>query len=205
MGASITIRDDLGKVRQRIDVAIADVQDFRPMFMRLRGAWEARGREMFQTQGRSTGTPWPQYEDTAEREVYRWYKAGVTGRPVQTLRPLTWPGNEVLRPSLTNTRHPLAVFDVRRTSLEAGSAVPYAGAHDRGVGRAPERMGGHVIPRRPLLRFSRPFVNAVYEAARQHALEAERVIDPQARQQPGSRGIGLTSDDVNRMMGRGAA
>jgi phage gpG-like protein len=201
-GVSLTVTDDLGRIVSRLETAIAGVDDFRPMWRRLAPAWEARGREMFRTQGRSTGSPWPQYEDTAEREFYQWYKAGILRRDVTQLRPLTWtPGREVLRPSFESVRHPAAVYDARRRTLEVGSAVPYAGDHNAGRGRAPERMGGHAIPRRPLLRFDRPFVLAVAEASREHALTAERTIDPSAKAAPGGRGIGLTSRDVNALLG----
>jgi hypothetical protein len=168
-GVSLTVTDDLGRIVSRLETAIAGVDDFRPMWRRLAPAWEARGREMFRTQGRSTGSPWPQYEDTAEREFYQWYKAGILRRDVTQLRPLTWtPGREVLRPSFESVRHPAAVYDARRRTLD---------------------------------RFDRPFVLAVAEASREHALTAERTIDPSAKAAPGGRGIGLTSRDVNALLG----
>lgn len=200
-GVSLTVTDDLGRIVSRLETAIEHVEDFRPMWRRIQPAWEARGREMFRTQGRSTGTPWPSYDQTIERAFYLPWKSGVTGRSPESLMPLRWPGNrEVLAPSLMSTRDPYAVYRYGRTRLVAGTDVPYAGNHDRGVGRAPERMGGHAIPRRPLLGFGRTFVRAVAEASREHALSAELVIDSKSRR---GRSIGLTSAEVNALRGRG--
>lgn len=199
---SFTIRDDLGQIVSRIETAVEHVNDFRPMWRRIGPAWEARGRDMFASQGRSTGTPWPSYDETSEREVYQFIKASILRQSLRTIQPLTWrPGQELLRPSLTNIRHPLALYTYGARRLEAGSLVPYAGAHDRGIGRAPEHLGGHVIPRRPLLGFGDTFVRAVAEASREHALSAEIKIDPRARR---GRSIGLTSDEVNALRRGGA-
>lgn len=139
---------------------IVGLADFRPVWPAVAKAWRRDMIQRFRSAGRSSGTPWPTYEQTDEEAYYRWYKAGVLGISQQEAnrRLLRWsPGRERLFPSLINPTHPEHIDIRRRTSWTGGTRVPYAIHHDLGIGRAPEEQGGHAIPRRRLSNVSRRF------------------------------------------------
>lgn len=140
-------------------MAVTGLDDWRPMWGAVAKAWRSDMRARFRTQGRSAGVSWPSYASTDEDAYYRYYKGGVLGVPqsvVATLL-LRWRGRERLYPSLVDESHPEHVDKRERTSWTGGTRVPYARHHDRGMGVAPERMGGHDIPRRRLVNVGRRF------------------------------------------------
>lgn len=192
-GFAISVRDDMGNVVDGIEGALIGVRDFRPLWQSLKREWYLSRRRMFHTQGRSNGTPWPQYEDTAERVRYQWIKLEMNDNHRRP--PLRWtPGRERLYPSIVTSRHPESVWDPARRSLTVGTSVPYAWRHDQGAGRAPRWAGGYAIPRRPLLALGQRFV-AVSRSRFQSlaAAIAEQV-------ESGTR-AGLSSADVRRRLG----
>lgn len=203
---SIVVRDGVtGEVRQALTGAVSTVSDFRPFWEYLRRHWERRGRDVFATRGKASNTPWPTYDQTAERQVYRYAKASIVGRSVEevTRRPLRWvDGMERLYPSLTDTAHPNAVYDTTaKLSLRAGTTAEGAANHDRGRGRAPEWAGGHAIPRRPLLRFTRLFVREVDEGLKAVAQTVSRGIESRTDPKRGSgQRIGFDSAAVDEML-----
>jgi hypothetical protein len=179
----ITFTDNFGEIESALQSAVSGVTDWTDAWELLRGPWEARGREMFASKGASTGTPWPLYKDTVERNRYVYAKASILKRKVSSLQELRWePGRERLYPSLTDTRDQFAVWDVSPLELRSGTSLGYAGSHNLGIGTAPDWAGGHVTPRRPLLGMSPQFVEdtrrmtqAIANAAAARATEGGRV------------------------------
>ena len=168
-GFSIEITNSLGEVVERIESAITSCSDFTPMWADVREPWERSRRIMYQTLGRSNGTPWPTVEETGEVDHYIWYKAAMLDLDIRDPREmnrliLRWIGDERLYPSLTNTRHRLAIWQPRPLELSMGSRAPGARNNDQGIGKAPRSMGGHDIPKRPLLTFGRGFTMFVGKA-----------------------------------------
>ena len=154
---------------------------------------------MFQSLGSSTGARWPSYDDTPEGDHYVYVKAAILGIGVSSHDVLRWaPGRERLFPSLVSTRHPLSIWSPRRRRLAMGSAVPYASNHDRGIGRAPEWAGGQAIPKRPLLRFGRYFLDKMQDAISEQAAE----LAAEFREAGDRRTVraGLSSRMVDRLL-----
>lgn len=194
-GFRLVVSDDLGNVLDGIEGAIGEVRDFRPLWQSLKREWYLSRRRMFHTQGRSNGTPWPQYEDTAERRAYRWIKPRLLSNPRFANVPLRWqPGRELLYPSIVTSRHPLSVWEPDRRTLTTGTDVPYAWRHDRGAGRAPLWAGAYGIPRRPLLVLGPRFVNVTRDKVQRAAAEVAKQIGKGAR-------VGLSSAAVRRRLG----
>jgi len=195
-GFRLVVSDDLGQVLDGIEGAIGAVRDFRPLWQSLKREWYTSRRRMFHTQGRSNGTPWPQYKDTAERWAYRWIKPRLLTNPRFANVPLRWqPGREVLYPSLVSSRHPLSVWEPTRRTLTTGTDVPYAWRHDRGAGRAPLWAGGYAIPRRPLLAMGQRFRNVTKRQVQELAADVARQLGKGAR-------VGLQQADARRRLGR---
>lgn len=104
--------------------------------------WAKSRQEMFATQGRSTGTPWPAY--TPAEKMYwlpikRWALGTKRIEPRHILRwdksPSTKAGvHERLYPSLAMVNHPEYIWSVTGNSVEMGTAVPYASNHNDGTG-----------------------------------------------------------------------
>lgn len=189
-GFSITITNNLGEVVERIEGAITLCNDFTPLWERLRLPWERSRKRMYETHGQSTGTPWPGYEQTAEAEHYVWFKAAMTEQRITSPAGLNklllrWTKNERLYPSLTNTRSRFAIWKPEKMALAMGSRAPGARNNDEGIGRAPRSMGGHDIPRRPLLTFGRDFTREVGEAVSDYAGEISIALGPRSKVRSG--------------------
>lgn len=171
-GLRLEVRDNLGDLVDVIEYAISGLDRLDrkiPKRGRFKGSdslgemwaddWLASSALHFRTQGRSNGVRWPTYDQTAEREVYEPIKASIFGRAMTRMDVLRWHGSkhgggigeDRLFRSFTRRRARGNVERIRRTSLVVGSSLPYAGRHDQGAGRAPRHLGGHAIPRRPLL------------------------------------------------------
>jgi hypothetical protein len=202
-GFTLEITDNLGNVIERIESAITMCSDFSPMWAALREPWEESRRDMYRTQGRSTGKPWPGYEDTDEAEWYVWYKAAVCGRVIQSPRDLNdlilrWTQSERLYPSLTDTRSRFAVWKAEPLSLTMGTRAPGAAKNNDGTGKAPRRMGGHAIPERKLLAFGRQFTKVVGEKQSDLAGEISRAMGDGSRIRSGL----TTAQAAARLQGR---
>lgn len=140
----------------------------------LSQAWALSRREMFLTQGSSTGARWPNYSPL-ESKYWAPVKRAVLG--VKTLDNgsiLRWsrtPANsaaasgERLYPSMGYTSHPEYVYNVRGNGVEMGTRVPYARNHDKGVGAYIRKFKRKSVviptPRRPLTRFGDKFISDV--------------------------------------------
>jgi hypothetical protein len=189
----IVVTDNMGEVVEAIEAALEGVSDFRPFWEQLRAAWEESRRAMYRTNGRSTDAPWRDYTDE-ERARYVPMKAAVINvdlrRIDQTI--LRWDGiGDRLRPSLENTRHPLAVYIVRPESLTLGTIAPGAGNHEWGQGTAPAKWGGYRIPRRRILAFGRAFAVAASVELGRFAASV------------GTRRAGFSSRELGALLRRG--
>ena len=187
----ITIRDSMtDEITRRINGAIEGLDDFRPLWRKMRPRWYQTRLSMFRSDGREYG--WPSYDQTPERERYVFAKSNITGIPVDRLRVLRWtPGRERLFPSLTNPRDPYTVYDVTRRSVAMGTAVPYAANHDAGRGRAPVWAGGHAIPRRRLVELGASYLRELRVGVGTLAAEVAREL--------GTTRAGLTSAEVDAL------
>ena len=138
----------------------------------LSQAWALSRREMFLTQGASTGATWPGYT-SMERKYWAPVKRAVLGvsrlNKGSILRWTTSPSSsgaaayERLYPSMGYPSHPEYVYSVRGNGVEMGTAVPYARNHDKGIGAYKRRFKTKTVtvptPRRPLTRFGDGFID----------------------------------------------
>ena len=174
------MRDETGAAVQTLEACIRGAGDWSGFWADKDGpiakAWAASRQQMFLTQGRSTGTPWPDYTKL-ERKYYVPVKKAVTGRAQVTKTSLLrWDGTgpepsvkERLYPAMSMTTHREFVYRVTGNEAAMGTSVPYARKHNLGLGayhrRWRTKKGVKVIavptPKRPLLEFGRPFTNAV--------------------------------------------
>lgn len=201
----IILTDPSGAVVEAMEAALSTVSDFTPLWSRLRKPWEKSRTLMFATQGQSTGTPWPGYGDTPERNIYVWWKAGVLGVDVADpadLNPflLRFVKMPRLYPSLVNTRSSRAVWIEQPRSLTMGTNVSYAANHEYGTGTAPRKFGGYDIPRRRLLSFGVGFSRDVGRQLTRFAGDVSRAMGT-----PSGQRVGLSSNRVRGMGGRGFA
>jgi hypothetical protein len=115
-------------------------------------SWRSNRKRMFETAGAYVGTPWLSYDQTAERDWYKYYKAIVynNDRPLTLFDVLRWRGSDILMRSFTEKTSPHYFEERSPLMLALGSSLRYADNHNRGVGVAPSRLGGHPIPWRPL-------------------------------------------------------
>jgi hypothetical protein len=118
-GFNITITDNLGNVIERIESAITECSDFRPLWETLRRPWEDSRETMYDTQGKSTGSPWLGYEETDEADWYVWWKAAVTDQVIESPEDLN---------------HLLFSFGRQFTQAVAARQSDFAGAISRSLG-----------------------------------------------------------------------
>ena len=121
-------------------------------------SWRSNRKRMFETAGAHAGTPWLSYDQTAERDWYKYYKAIVynNDRPLTLFDVLRWRGSDILMRSFTEKTSPFYFEERSPLMLALGSSLRYADNHNRGVGVAPSRLGGHPIPWRPLTALGGP-------------------------------------------------
>ena len=177
----LVIRDEFGNAVSVIEGAIRNAGDWSRFWRDRRGPlsklWAASREEMFLTEGRSTGTPWPQY-NALERKYYvkmkRWVlgvkkidKGGIL-RWTATPRSTTAARTERLYPSLTKPSHPEYVWRNLGNSVTMGTSVPYARNHNDGTGGWTRRYGKKrnksitiLTPQRRLVAFGKGFTEDV--------------------------------------------
>jgi hypothetical protein len=177
----IRMQDNSGAGVVMLELAARNAGDWSPFWgdknSPLSMAWARSRREMFLSQGSSTGATWPAYT-SLERKYWAPVKRAVLG--VKTLDKgsiLRWspsPSNsgaaayERLYPSMGYPSHPEYVYTVTDNSVEMGTRVPYARNHDKGLGAYQRRFKTKTVtiptPRRPLVRFGEPFIEDVRRA-----------------------------------------
>lgn len=186
----ISMSDNSHEGVYQLETAIRNAKDWQKFWDDKNGtlslAWAESRKVMFATQGSSTGPKWPGYTRQEQRywlPIKRWSLGVKTIQPGGILRWSARPqsrtksGKEVLWPSFCLVNDPNYIYDVKGNHVEMGSKVPYAANHDKGVGaytrRTSRKKSGTVTiptPKRPLVRFGDPFIDAVRDAMKSLAM-----------------------------------
>ena len=174
----VRMTDTTGKGVVMLELAARNAADWSSFWGNknspLSQAWAKSRREMFLTQGASTGAQWPGYT-SMERKYWAPVKRAVLGvsrlNKGSILRWTTSPSSsgaaayERLYPSMGYTSHPEYVYNVKGNGVEMGTRVPYAENHDKGIGAYRRRFKTKTVtvptPRRPLTRFGEGFIEDV--------------------------------------------
>lgn len=163
MPVTFKIESNFGAALEVFEGAIGDLQRFdlkakpakggppRSLWDRMHTSWIASRKAMFDSVGAAAGTPWLTYSQTGEAEFYAAWKARRIGRETTPLDVLRWPSTDRIYATMTDPANPLHIFRPRPLTVEFGTALPYAAKHNLGLGVAPEYLGGHGIPQRPLM------------------------------------------------------
>lgn len=187
---NLILYDETGKATGALEAAIRNAKDWKAFWAGKDGPiskqWAESRKVMFATEGQSTGADWPKYTRQEQRywlPIKRWslgVKKIATGgilRWTPTPRSSTPAAHERLYPSMTVTNHPHYVYDVSGTRVELGTSLPYARNHNLGIGaytrRTSKKKSGSVTiptPKRPLVRFGKPFADGVQQELNRTAL-----------------------------------
>jgi len=174
------MKDDTGAAVETLEACIRGAGDWSQFWADRNGplakAWADSRRKMFLTQGRSTGTPWPDY-NKLERKYYLPIKKWLTGHEKITKASLLrWDGTgpeptakERLFAAMTVTSHREFIYRVTGNSVTMGTSVPYARNHNEGRGayvrtwkrKRGVKMLAILTPKRQLVAFGTPFILAV--------------------------------------------
>lgn len=187
---NLILYDETGKATGALEAAIRNAKDWKVFWAGKGGPistlWADSRKVMFATEGQSTGADWPKYTRQEQRywlPIKRW-SLGVakiaTGgilRWTPTPRSSTPAAHERLYPSMTVTNHPNYVYSVSGTRVELGTSLAYARNHNLGIGaytrRTSKKKSGSVTiptPKRPLVRFGKPFADGVQQELNRTAL-----------------------------------
>lgn len=151
---AITVRDNLGELRGAMILAMDTWSDWEPFFDAWGDSWRQSRREMFETAGRATDTPWPMYSRATGEAQYAAVKSKILGHRMSEADLLRWlGGQERLMPSMVSRDHEDAVDEKTASDITVGTSVPYAHNHDRGAGKGPTWAGSNPIPMRAILDF----------------------------------------------------
>ena len=187
---SLVLYDETGKAEGALEAAIRNAKDWKQFWAGKGGPisllWAESRKVMFATEGVSTGANWPKYTSLEKRywlPIKRWslgvsrIEAGSILRWTPTPRSATPAAHERLYPSMTVTNHPNYVYEVSGTQVQLGTSLEYARNHNLGVGaytrRTSRKKSGTVTiptPKRPLVRFGKPFAYGVQQELNRTAL-----------------------------------
>lgn len=187
---SLILYDETGKAEGALEAAIRNAKDWKQFWAGKGGPisllWAESRKVMFATEGVSTGANWPKYTSLEKRywlPIKRWslgvsrIEAGSILRWTPTPRSATPAAHERLYPSMTVTNHPNYVYEVSGTQVQLGTSLEYARNHNLGVGaytrRTSRKKSGTVTiptPKRPLVRFGKPFAYGVQQELNRTAL-----------------------------------
>lgn len=150
---SLVLYDETGKAEGALEAAIRNAKDWKKFWAGKGGPisllWADSRKQMFATEGVSTGANWPKYDKLEQRywlPIKRWslgvsrIAPGSILRWTPTPHSMTPAQHERLYPSMTVTNHPNYVYDVSGTRVELGTSVPYARNHNLGVGAYTRRL-----------------------------------------------------------------
>jgi len=187
---SLVLYDETGKAEGALEAAIRNAKDWKKFWAGKGGPisllWAETRKVMFATEGQSTGADWPKYTRQEQRywlPIKRWslgvkrIEQGGILRWTPTPRSSTPAAHERLYPSMTVTNHPNYVYDVSGTQVQLGTSLPYARNHNLGIGaytrKTSRKKSGSVTiptPKRPLVRFGKPFAYGVQQELNRTAL-----------------------------------
>jgi len=183
MGMILRVKDNTADGIEGLELAIRNAGDWSKFWGNrnspMSQIWAASRKEMFKTQGRSTGTPWPAYTGLEKKywlPIKRWALGVKRIEPRHLLRWTKSPGSaasagERLYPSLAVTSHPEYIWKVAGNTVTMGSDVPYASNHNDGSGAyvrktSRNKRGSATVPtpKRPLVTFGEPFTEDLRKA-----------------------------------------
>ena len=187
---NLILYDETGAATGALEAAIRNAKDWKAFWAGKDGPiskqWAESRKVMFATEGQSTGADWPKYTRQEQRSwlpIKRWslgvkrIEQGGILRWTPTPRSSTPAAHERLYPSMTVTNHPNYVYNVSGTKVELGTSLEYARNHNLGVGsytrKTSRKKSGTVTiptPKRPLVRFGKPFANGVQQELNRTAL-----------------------------------
>jgi len=187
---NLILYDETGAATGALEAAIRNAKDWKAFWAGKDGPiskqWAESRKVMFATEGQSTGADWPKYTTLEQRwwvPIKRWslgvkrIEHGGILRWTPTPRSATPAAHERLYPSMTVTNHPNYVYNVSGTRVELGTSLAYARNHNLGVGaytrKTSRKKSGTVTiptPKRPLVRFGKPFANGVQQELNRTAL-----------------------------------
>lgn len=202
---SLILYDETGKATGALEAAIRNAKDWKAFWAGKGGPistlWADSRKTMFATEGQSTGADWPKYTRQEQRywlPIKRWslgvkrIEQGGILRWTPTPRSSTPAAHERLYPSMTVTNHPHYVYDVSGTQVQLGTSLPYARNHNLGIGaytrKTSRKKSGTVTvptPKRPLVRFGKPFADGV-----------QQELNRTAMMQSAGKKVGITSDGL---------
>jgi hypothetical protein len=202
---SLILYDETGKATGALEAAIRNAKDWKAFWAGKGGPistlWADSRKVMFATEGQSTGADWPKYTRQEQRywlPIKRWslgvkrIEQGGILRWTPTPRSSTPAAHERLYPSMTVTNHPHYVYDVSGTQVQLGTSLPYARNHNLGIGaytrKTSRKKSGTVTvptPKRPLVRFGKPFADGV-----------QQELNRTAMMQSAGKKVGITSDGL---------
>ena len=187
---NLILYDETGAATGALEAAIRNAKDWKAFWAGKDGPiskqWAESRKVMFATEGQSTGADWPKYTRQEQRywlPIKRWslgvkrIEQGGILRWTPTPRSSTPAAHERLYPSMTVTNHPNYVYNVSGTKVELGTSLAYARNHNLGIGaytrKTSRKKSGTVTiptPKRPLVRFGKPFANGVQQELNRTAL-----------------------------------
>lgn len=119
-------------VSRRLLRLAGNITDFSPAFEQIADDLRESERDLFNTEGASTGRPWaPLKKHTLDAKLARHQDPRILHREGDLERSLT--GGHA------GTAADNQVVVITPSALAFGSSLPYAGAHQRGTDRLPKR------------------------------------------------------------------
>lgn len=146
----ISITYDSKNLEKSVDTAKSRVSNWKPFFRSWADHYFVSRIEMFKTQGRSTGTPWPMYSRATKEHQYAAVKASIYGRRLRADDLLRWEGKNTLYNSLTVKGDVNSQIVETPNSISIGSKLSYAHSLSTGAYRMPKWAGSYSGVRRPL-------------------------------------------------------
>ena len=165
----IVMKDETGKAQQILEASIRNAEDWSRFWGNKSGPisqlWANSRKQMFLTEGASTGPRWPEYTYMEKRfylPIKRWLLGINKGKTWRDTMPkgsiLRWTAlpsspavapHERLYPSLCMPSHPEYIFrkagGSKGNGVVIGTAVPYAINHDQGRGEYKRKPRKHSI------------------------------------------------------------
>lgn len=146
--------EGLDKIEEGLEVASERVEDFEPFWIAWSELWYDSREEMFNTQGNSTGTPWPFYSRGTNEHQYAAIKSKILNKRLTPNDLLRWtPEQSPLFESMTGPDSEFSIKNFDNRTLSLGTALEHAKNIDEGTGNMPEWAGGYPTVQRRLFEF----------------------------------------------------
>lgn len=160
MGLKMEVEGDR-RLKRKLESSSAALEDLRPPLRSTARKLRIRQREVFETAGRSQGTPWRPLSPATQH-----MRANALGYYRRGVGPGILRASGGLMRSYTDPSHPRHVEDIDRGGFEWGSTYNTAHLHASGVS---SRAPAPPLPKRELLAFN--------DAAERRELFTEPIAD----------------------------